>query len=200
MNNNLDAINVARKSGLESFLHHSKALDINLLTFWQWSGSDLVSNTLRGLLAEYLVALAVDSCDGVRVEWDSYDVKTPSGIKLEVKSGAYLQSWTQTKLSSIQFNVKPTHAWDAATNTFANEQKRQADVYVFCLLAHKEKSTVNPLNVDQWEFYCVSTEVMNRELGAQKSLGLARLMKINPAKTNFKELSKTIQSVFDNHV
>ena len=39
-----------------------------LLDFWQWPGSDLLSNTFRGAYAEYLVALAVGSADGVREE------------------------------------------------------------------------------------------------------------------------------------
>lgn len=200
MNDNLDAINVTQKSGLEHFLYNSNELESNLLSFWQWSYSDLMNNTLRGVLAEYIVTLAVGVCDEVRIEWDAYDLKTPSGIKVEVKSAAYLQSWTQEQLSSIQFSIKPTHGWDSTSNTLAEEKSRQADIYVFCLLAHTEKSTVNPLDLNQWEFYCVSTEMMNQELGPQKTLGLARLLKLNPAKTNFGELSKTIQSVCDNYL
>ncbi|MEM9092785.1 MAG: hypothetical protein AAGC93_29160 [Cyanobacteria bacterium P01_F01_bin.53] len=200
MNNNLDAIKVTQKSGLEHFLYNSNELESSLLSFWQWSGSDLVNNALRGVLAEYIVALAVGVCDEVRIEWDAYDVKTSSGTKVEVKSAAYLQSWTQKEVSNIQFNIKPTHAWDSASNTYAEEKSRQSDIYVFCLLAHMEKSTVNPLNLDQWEFYCVSTEKMNQELGPQKTLGLARLLKLNPTKTNFGELLKTIESVFENHL
>ena len=41
-------------------------LGVSLLDFWQWLGSDLVSNAFRGLLAEYLVALAVGAADGAR--------------------------------------------------------------------------------------------------------------------------------------
>ena len=55
-----------------------------LLHFWQWMGSNLVSNTLRGALGEYLVALAVgaaDTMDGVQEEWAPYDVQSPDGVK-----------------------------------------------------------------------------------------------------------------------
>jgi hypothetical protein len=31
-------------------------------------------------------------------------------------------------------------------------------LYVFCLLAHKDKSTLDPLNMDQWQFFVLATE------------------------------------------
>ena len=49
---------------------------------------------------------AVRMTDRVRIEWGSYDLLTPSGIKVEVKNSAYIQSW----------------------------------------------ATINPLDLDQWQF------------------------------------------------
>ena len=43
----------------------------------------------RGLLAEYIVAHALDLADAVRSEWDAYDLLLPNGIKIEVKSRNY---------------------------------------------------------------------------------------------------------------
>lgn len=43
-----------RRSGDERFRNGGAALSFDLLSFWQWGASDLVSNTLRGVLAEYL--------------------------------------------------------------------------------------------------------------------------------------------------
>jgi hypothetical protein len=50
----------ALRSGKEPF--HSGGLDLgfSLLEFWRWRSSDLVSNTLRGVLAEFIVAKALD--------------------------------------------------------------------------------------------------------------------------------------------
>jgi hypothetical protein len=107
------------------------------LSFWQWSCSDLVGNALRGVLTEYIVATAVCGADKVRIEWDAYDIETPEGIKVEVKSGAYIQSWSQKKLSAIQFGIQQTQGWNAKTNNYSIQKARQADVYVFCVLAHK---------------------------------------------------------------
>src|SRR5687767_12517224 len=93
----LPRLQVTQKTGQEVFQEGSTALDFNLFEFWQWSGSDLVSNTWRGLLAEFLVAKALGISIAVRVEWDAYDLRTPEGLTIEIKSSAYLQSWFQAK-------------------------------------------------------------------------------------------------------
>src|ERR687892_610483 len=92
-----------RMTGNEPFHIDGDALHLNVLSFWQWSSSDLVGNALRGKLAEFIVASAVDSVEGVRREWDAVDIRTSDGVRVEVKSSAYLQSWSQKKHSVIQF-------------------------------------------------------------------------------------------------
>jgi hypothetical protein len=59
---------VARKTGGEQFRDGSRPLPFDLLTFWQWSASDLASNALRGRVAEFLVAQALGAADDVRAE------------------------------------------------------------------------------------------------------------------------------------
>src|SRR3954453_6754182 len=76
-----------------------------------WNMSDLRTNTVRSLLAEFLVAQALSATSRPRVEWDAYDVRTPDGITVEVKSGAYLQAWEQSKLSSITFTGLNGRTW-----------------------------------------------------------------------------------------
>ena len=99
------ALEVKRKTGEDPFHIEGKPLDQNLLSFWQWSGSDLVGNTMRGVLAEYIVSSALGESHGHREEWDAYDIETKEGIKIEVKSAAYIQTWAQNKPSnySIQY-------------------------------------------------------------------------------------------------
>jgi hypothetical protein len=77
-----------RKSGTERFHRNGAQLGFDLLSFWQWSSSDLVNNVLRGRLAEYIVAQDLGVAGGTRTEWDAYDLQTKSGIKVEVKSAA----------------------------------------------------------------------------------------------------------------
>ena len=59
------------------------------LDFWRWPASDLTNNALRGVLAEYIVALALRLTKSTRVEWDAPDLVTPSGVKIEVESAVY---------------------------------------------------------------------------------------------------------------
>jgi hypothetical protein len=123
------------KTGCERFSAGDQTLDFKLSDFWRWSMSDLITNATRGRLAEFIVAKALSiSTDTVRDEWGAYDLKTPEGIKVEVKSAAYIQSWHQTKPSAISFRTPKTLAWNPETNRQDLEAKRQADVYVFALL------------------------------------------------------------------
>src|SRR5713226_9413468 len=99
------------KTGRERFGAGDQMLAFELSDFWRWSMSDLISNATRGRLAEFIVAKALlISTDTVRDEWSAYDLKTPEGIKVEVKSAAYIQSWHQSKLSAINFRTPKTIA------------------------------------------------------------------------------------------
>ena len=194
MKENLGAIKLERKIGKEKFHSNNKTFDFDLLSFWQWSVSDLVSNATRGRLAEFLVAKALDLNMKVRDEWSAYDLETSSGIKIEVKSSAYIQSWEQSQLSVINFRIPKTREWDRTTNKQSVEIKRQADVYVFALLVHKEKSTIDPMNVDQWEFYALPTQMLNERQRSQHSITLSSLRKLaQPVK--FDELLQEVNLV-----
>jgi len=186
------AIETTRKTGSEVFILNGSPLSIDLLSFWQWSASDIIGNAMRGILAEYIVTSAVGAADGSRTEWDAYDIETPEGIKVEVKSGAYIQSWEQKKYSSIQFGIRPTRGWDSDGNEYTNEIVRQADVYVFCLLRHKDQYTINPLDLEQWVFYVLPTKVLNESVGAQKSIALSSLEKLNPTMSKYNDLHASI--------
>ncbi|WP_100916040.1 hypothetical protein [Pseudoalteromonas spongiae] len=191
---NLSAIETTRKIGDEPFEFNGSSLEMRLLSFWQWSSSDIVGNAMRGILAEYIVASSVGMNSGIRTEWDAFDIETPEGIKVEVKSGAYVQSWEQKMHSTIQFSIRPTQGWDSESNERNSEVRRQADIYVFCLLKHKDQSSINPLNLDQWEFYVLPTSTLNQSVGAQKTITLNSLEKLNPIKVNYDELHASIKA------
>ncbi len=197
MNDNLDALNVARKTGNEYLIQKGNPLENNVIEFWQWACSDLASNTMRGIFAEYIVACALKIDMGIKPDWNAYDLVTKSGIKLEIKSAAYLQTWKQPKLSNISFDISPTKGWDASTNIYSNEIKRQADIYIFCLLKHQDKSTLNPLDLDQWIFYLLPTITLNEKKPNQQKIGLSPLLKLNPMVATFAEISSTIEKIVD---
>lgn len=184
-----------RKTGQEPVHHRGASLGPSLNDFWQWSASDLVSNATRGVLAEFLVATALGLADGIRSEWDAYDLLLPSGHKVEVKSSAYIQSWYQRELSKISFSVPETLAWYEQDNRQAKYAKRQADIYVFCILKHKIQETLDPLNVNQWKFYVVPTSTLNEHLGNTKQIGLSTLRKIEPCSVLYSKLRQQIEKI-----
>lgn len=63
----------------------------------------------------------------------------------------YIQSWRQKDFSAITFSIKKTQ------NNTSKEVKRHADVYVFCLLKMKDQEQIDPLKLEQWEFYVLLT-------------------------------------------
>lgn len=145
--------------------------------------SDLISNATRGCLAEFIVAHALGLADKTRDEWCPFDLETNSNIKVEVKSASYLQSWFHKEHSKILFSIRPSRAWSADTNVMATELKRQADVYVFCLLNHKEKDEqFDPMNLDVWDFYVVSAGVLDERFPTPKQIRLRSRWSIFPAK------------------
>jgi hypothetical protein len=184
---------VTCETGAEPFRNGSQALSFNILSYWRWSASDLASNALRGIVAEFLVAQALAVADGLRVEWEAYDLRSASGATVEVKSAAYLQTWFQKTLSAISFSVAPTRRWNPQTNTWAPNVRRQADVYVFALLEHTEKPSLDPMNVAQWTFYVLRTSVLDERLPlSQKRIGLSRLRELGPKQCSFSQLREAV--------
>ncbi len=168
--------------------------ETSILDYWVWAFSDLVGNTERGVLAEYLVAMAIGAKSPVRNAWGAYDLDAPDGTKIEVKSAAYVQSWYQKHLSNIQFGIRETLEWIPERNDFGKERKRQSDIYVFCLLTQKEKRLVNPLDLDQWGFYVIPTSVLDSEFGERQSISLNQVMKYGRAH-RFHQLHEAISPV-----
>ena len=195
MNTELPRIETVTKTGDEPFHADRENLPQTLLDYWRWSGSDLVSNAQRGILAEFLVGSALQMTDRVRLEWDAYDIRTPSGLKVEVKNSAYIQSWSQTDYSTITFDIAPKKSWDAKEDKSDSVSKRSADVYVFCLLAHRDQNSIDPLNVSQWEFYVLATSVLDERCGEQKTIRLAPLRTLEPEQPSYATLRETVERV-----
>jgi hypothetical protein len=191
---NLDAINFSKKIGNELFIGNENCR--TLLDFWKWAYSDLIGNTERGTVAEFIVAMACKVDNSVRVSWDSYDLTLKNGIKVEVKSSAYLQTWKQKRFSKPVFNISKTKCWDALNNEYGSEIKRHADIYVFALLAHQDKESLNPLDVRQWEFYVIDTETLNYEVQNSKTITINRLSQIGAKSATYENLHEIILMTF----
>lgn len=91
-------------NGNEKFTLDGNDTGISVSEFWSWAYSDLLNNTLRGVLAEFLVKKSFSFYpprEILRTDWTPYDLASPSGRRIEVKSAAYLQSWTEDYFSHI---------------------------------------------------------------------------------------------------
>ncbi len=191
---NLGSLTTLPKKGDEKFHSKEKNPGYTLKDFWTWSASDLMSNVTRGHLAEFIVAKAIGAIEEVRNEWAAYDLTTRNGIKVEVKSAAYLQSWFQDDYSTIQFNVEKTKELDLKKGGYRGPAKRHADVYVFALLAHTDKLTVDPLNINQWEFYVLPTTALDERKRSQHSITLKSLEDLSGGKVDYVQLAKRVNS------
>lgn len=179
----LPRLQVTQRNAIEPFTKNGTSLGFTLMDFWKWSVSDLASNTTRGIVAEFLVARAIGAdTTGVRDEWGPVDLKH-NGISIQVKSAAYLQSWKQDKLSAITFSANPTRKWDPDTNKQEKEARWHADVWVFALLKHEDKHSLDPMDVEQWEFYVAPTSLLKSRTRSQHSITLKSLKELcNPNK------------------
>lgn len=131
----------------------------------------------------------------MRVNWLPFDLTSPSGRRIEVKSAAYIQAWTPENIfSQIRFDIGKKLAWDNETATYASEAKRNCDLYVFCLFTAKTRD-ISLLNLDYWDFYVLPTSVLNEKLPNQKSIAFSALQKLNPVKADYAGLGAVIESI-----
>ena len=174
-----------RYSGTEGLrgggIHASEA---PILDFWRWAYSDFTDNVNRGVFAEWMVAKLLGAdCASTRMPWDSCDIVTPEGIRVEVKATGYVQSWTQTedgasvKPGAARFTRLRGRAWiDAQQTKVADEETFNADVYVFCLQANTDPQTWDALDLTQWQFYVLPRSRL--EENGSNSIGISRLRQL----------------------
>ena len=151
-----------------------------------------MSNSLRGVLAEFIVASALGCTSTKRTEWDAYDILADGNLKIEVKTSAYLQSWSQSKLSNIRFDISRKKAWYAKTNSSSKTALRSSDVYVFCVFASTDKNLANPLDLEQWFFIVCSTQMLDKKLPNQKTIGLSSLDSLGLKRISYSALKSAI--------
>jgi hypothetical protein len=168
-----------------------KGLDESVQSFWRFALGDLRMNNARGYLAEFLVASALGIEDARRVEWDAWDLDW-DGIKIEVKSSAYLQSWSQRRHSTITFSGLRGTKWDPVAGEDPAGRLYNADVYVFCVQTAKDHESYDQFSVAQWGFYVVPKTALEK-LGYQ-SVGLATVQRISRGVVAFDALKDAVRS------
>lgn len=141
--------------------------------FWSWGFSDLRLNKTRGLLAQFLVARAVGDERPTDDGWGDFDVLTPEGYRVEVKSSAYLQSWRQPRLSKILFSGLMGRSW-SDTEGYSAKLDVKADVFVFAVHTGQDPRSYDMLDLSAWDFRVLPAFTV-RQLGS-RSMSLSTLV------------------------
>jgi hypothetical protein len=180
------------KTGNEHFKFDDSPLDFLLNDFWKWQASDLLNNTLRGALAEFIVAKALGiETNSPRIDWGPYDLLFFGRGRIEVKSSAYVQSWEQNRDSSLNFSIRQTRAWDSISG-YEEEQKHQSDMYIFCVLNEKDRKKADPLILDQWDFYPALTSEIEELFPGRQSMGISSVCRICPEPYDYHSLRDAV--------
>ncbi len=163
------------KKGTEKF--HINGVDYRdesgtatLLDFWRWGYSRLIADVTRGVLAEFIVARLIGADLRVPASPDrEFDFKTTTGARIEVKSSAYVQDWqtrkrrtdSDTSFSGLKCRLFQS---DSALPTYAAAAEYHAEIFVFCVLKTRDEGELDPLNLDEWDFYVLTRRELEQML------------------------------------
>ncbi len=178
-----------RRTPDDAFVTGGEATRHSVGAFWAWAHSDLLANTQRAIVAEYIVGIALGDVATTRPEWRGWDLELPEAgrdrpIRVEIKATAPIQSWAQPRLSPRRFDFAPKGAWDETDGSFDETKRRRSDVYVFCVLGGDD-AVPDPLNLDQWVFYVLPTRVLDERMPAQQSITLTSLLRLEPKRVQY---------------
>ncbi|MGE4410065.1 MAG: hypothetical protein AB7D33_05785 [Sphingobium sp.] len=123
-------------------------------------GKPLVTNVLRGQVAEAIIALALEPEWGwCSADYSGWDFERPDGLRLEVKQSAARQSWGTTRPSKAIFDVAArTGHWEGGTEWIAGVG-RAAHLYIFAHHAIYDDHA-DHRDPSQWDFYVTPTSAL----------------------------------------
>ena len=187
--------------GSEQLTFKDKELGSSVLDFWSWAYSDLIRNVNRGAFAEFIVLEAMNNQSGItpprtdfRVSMDAYDLLSPDGIRVEVKSSAYIQAWESEHPARISFRIAPAKSLDDSGNYSVDSQYcRHSDVYVFCVWTAMSREQ-NILDLSLWDFYVIATKTLDQKVPNQKTITFQSLLSLHPRKVDYFGLYEAIRS------
>jgi len=143
--------------------------------FWRWAFSDILMDTLRGSFAEFLVARLIGETGHPPPDTTACDILTSAETRVEVKSTAFVQRWTTPRKNpALSFSGLKRKPYNYDTGVYGVESYL-ADVYVFCLLAEKDRTKIDVFDLTQWEFYVVTQGDLERITRNRSSVSLASL-------------------------
>ena len=189
---------VVKLTGKETF-KNTETKKFSVLEFWQYGFSNLNSNVMRGVLAEFIVESALKNNMEIetRSPWGNYDVFY-LGKKIEVKCSAYIQDWDQNKLTTIRWSglkAKDLYYSEAvAKKSILNKNRDyKADIYILAFVHHAETNTLDVMDMNQWSFFILSKKEIWDITNDGNSISLAKLIKLGHKPVCFDQLPSNIR-------
>lgn len=178
----------------------------SLLDFWKWAFADLCDDDLKGIFAEWLVLRLLKIPGARRVSWANSDIITPDGVRVEIKSTSYWQSW---KLMDETGAVRPTPLYPVSSKTqirFAGLKARDAitvpnsiepqvlksHVYVFAFQHETDIERWNAMDLSQWEFYVLPSKRLHEFGWKSISLNMLRSQQAPLSATAFANAARKL--------
>lgn len=191
-------------TGDEHFEFDGMPQPVLVSDFWAWAMSRLLMDGPRGDLAEFIVRMALEENISIpKRGWGECDIVCKDGTRIEVKCSSYLQEWERSAPSRPVFSIAKTVNCDVAEvggiyryiGRDGSPAQRRSDIYVFCLFAHSDRETADPLKLDQWQFFVVATRRIDELLGDRKSASIPTLEKIGAAKCDFYGIQREVNEI-----
>ena len=183
-------------SGQEQFTLEGKPAGFSVLDFWAFQHSNIWD--VQEEIAEFIVAKALgQDMPYNKNGWTLWDMNYREK-RIEVKETGYYHSWRTDGKVSQQRTFGITKAYSRYKDN-TSEFKRQNDIYVLCLILGETKEASNPLILENWRFWVISTATINRLCGDNKTISLGRVKTITGLKDGlgYGELREAIDKVID---
>ncbi len=155
-------------------------------------GKPLVTNVLRGLVAEAIVEAALcPDWHWCSEDYSPWDFQHRGGLRLEVRNSAARQSWAKdgSKPSVINFDIAARKGRYEDGVTWIGEAGRNAQIYVLCHHPICDRSA-DHRDPFQWEFFVIPTA----RLPTLKTIGVRRVRSLSEAYC-FRELRAAVERV-----
>lgn len=171
--------------GTDHFSANGRTIDtLTLADCWTWAYSDMTDSMNRSVLAEFIVATALDVADKtIRKPLQTrrpYNFLSKDGYRIAVESASYTQSCDAEHPDQV---------------TFRNISAPHCDVCIFCI--HKALSDdISPLNLDTWDFYIIPSRVLANTT-EHKTLTLPSLLQLEPLWCDYYGIEEAIRETMN---
>lgn len=145
--------------------------------FWKWACSDLIIPSNRNDYALYLVADALELSKMPRIYWENADLRYRKK-KVALRTSAYVEHWKQKRPKRLSFDISPKKGLDAKTEESVTFRNRHPEIYIFAVLTEKDLKKIDVLNLDQWQFYVLRTNTLDKHHYDTRKLGIRALQKL----------------------